>query len=190
MATHLIGLMGRKRSGKDTFAERLIVAHGYKRFAFADNVRQAALDLNPIVYAQPHDEYGEVDYTRLSDVVRALGWEAAKELEEVRRTLQNFGTESIRRLDPHFWVRTVMEAVDAHEGPAVITDLRFPNEYHAVAARGGYPTRIKRPGLPETDLHISETALDDHVPALVYVNSGSIGDLHAMADGAAYVVAH
>lgn len=186
MATQLIGLTGRKRSGKDTFAERLVLHHGYKRFAFADNVRQAALDLDPII-VQAHTNGGIM--LRLSHVVAGHGWEKAKEIPEVRRTLQRFGSESIRRLDPTFWVRTVMDAVSNHDGPAVITDVRFPNELEAVHDADGWSVRITRTGLPDDgDLHISETALDDAAVNLGYSNNATIAALHAKADECARIL--
>ncbi|WP_405061907.1 hypothetical protein OG474_09700 [Kribbella sp. NBC_01505] len=178
MATHLIGLLGRKRSGKDTFAARLVEAHGYKRFAFADNVRQAALDLDPWILPAGDDE--DFRALRLSELVSMFGWELAKDYAEVRRVLQNFGTESIRKLDPDFWVRTVMDAVDAHDGPVVITDVRFPNEHHFVQARGT-TVRITRPG-QDTDTHISETGLDNVLTDAVIRNDRDVAILNRKAD--------
>lgn len=169
----LIGLIGKKRAGKDTFARGLI-ERGAVRFAFADNVRQGALDLDPLIRFE-HDEAflaapgmahvtaREGSYERLSTIVERLGWEQAKEIREVRRTLQRFGSESIRRLDPDFWVRTAMGAATAHVadgGVAVLTDVRFENEAGAVREAGGFLIRIIRPGMPSDDQHPSEIALD------------------------------
>lgn len=186
MATHLIGLLGRKRSGKDTFAERLVSHHGYTRFAFADALRAAAEALDPYV--------GWTDLgfrVRLSDALREVGgWEGLKYSEydaESRRILQRMGV-GVRDLDPDFWLRVVVDQVRKHDGPAVITDVRFPNEFEAVYDHVGIAVRIVRPGLDSSDLHVSETALDGFLPTLIYDNAGTIEDLHAMADQAAYFV--
>ncbi|WBQ03798.1 hypothetical protein [Kribbella sp. CA-293567] len=186
MATHLIGITGRKRSGKDTFAERLVTEHGFKRFAFADNLRKAALAIDPIVGVECGRYSEDVDlFVRLSEVIAAHGWEGVKDSPydaEVRRTLQRVGVTA-RELDPGIWVRPVMHAIGNHDGPAVITDVRFPNELEAVHDADGWSVRVTRSGLPDDgDLHISETALDDAAVNLGYSNNSSISALHAKAD--------
>lgn len=42
-----IGIVGRKRSGKDTAAAALVEKLGYVRHGFADPLKDAALALNP-----------------------------------------------------------------------------------------------------------------------------------------------
>ncbi len=45
----------------------------------------------------------------------------------------------------------------------IITDMRFPNEFDAVKARGGFTVRIDRPDNPhKQSKHKSEIALDSH----------------------------
>ncbi len=183
MATTLIGLMGKKRAGKDTFAERLVSHHDYTRVAFADLVREAALALDPIVGHVWEGSTGEV---RLSALVSRLGWDRAKEIPEVRRTLQRLGSESIRSLDPDFWVRAGMARVDAIDGPVVITDVRFPNEHDAVSTRLGTLVRISRPGQADVgDQHASEVALDTWEADVEVVNDKGIFELQDAADAIA-----
>lgn len=198
----LIALSGKKRSGKDTFAARLIEAHGFTRIAFADPMRAAALALDPIIRIE-QDETGPliaagapllaryvVTTLRLSEVVDAVGWETAKSVREVRRTLQRLGTEAGRQvLGEDVWVDAAMRQAEQVDGPVVITDCRFTNEADAVRARGGIVVRIVRDGLPAGDTHPSETALDDypHFRALIG-NNGTIDDLHAWADAVAELV--
>jgi hypothetical protein len=193
MASRIIGVLGKKRHGKDTFATRLTEEHGFTRYAFADALREAALALDPLIVVEPDEMYllpwGAVfaglahDYVRLSELVRLIGWERAKEIREVRRTLQRMGV-GVRELDPDFWVRVVMDAVDNHRGPIVITDVRFSNEVGAVITRPfGRTVRVINPRVPVSlDQHISETALDLYVPDHVIMNSGTIEDLHRYAD--------
>jgi hypothetical protein len=190
MASTIIGVLGKKRAGKDTFARRLVEAHGYTRLAFADALRDAALALDPIIPAayrdgEPLREYG---WHRLSDEVEAFGWEDAKAHPEVRRTLQNYGV-AIRDLDPDFWVRVVMDQARDIDGPVVITDVRFPNEAEAVerasmrdVADIGRTVRVARPGIISDDTHISETALDSWTPDMTIPNAGTVEDLHRHAD--------
>jgi len=84
----IIGLSGYARSGKDTIAEILIMNYGFKRLAFADNIRKAIIKLDPIL------SNGQ----RISGSVREIGWEPTKANTEVRRLLQVFGTEVGREM--------------------------------------------------------------------------------------------
>jgi hypothetical protein len=191
MASRIIGVLGRKRHGKDTFAARLTNEHGFTRLAFADKLREAALKLDPYIVVQ-HDEYHLLNgwtlpydrlYTaRLSHLVHGLGWEAAKEIREVRRTLQHMGV-GVRELDPEFWVRIVMTQAAEIPGPVVITDVRFPNEVAAVVSNAGTTVRVVNPRIERpAEEHISESALDYYTPRFTIPNAGTIEDLHRHAD--------
>lgn len=172
--SNIVGVAGRKRSGKDTFAERLVSEHGFTRVAFADTMREVALALDPLV--------GFSTATRLSELVGSIGWERAKLHPEVRRTLQRLGTDAGRNiLGEGIWVDAAMRKVGAIDGPVVITDVRFPNEVDAVLKAGGNLVKIERPGSAPSDPHPSETALDDYPFPIVIQNSGTVEDLKAYA---------
>ena len=173
----LLGMMGQKRSGKDTAAGFLLTERGFARYGFADALKAAAYHLNPLVgsVALPDSLVGE---KRLRDVVDALGWEGAKECPEVRRTLQEYGM-SIRAIEPGFWVSAAMRPAAAARltQPVVITDVRFPNEADAIRAAGGRLVRVDRPGLPDDDGHASEHAWRSIEPDVVLVNDSTIEHL-------------
>ncbi len=193
----LVGLLGRKRSGKDSLAEVLVGEFGFARVAFADPLKEAALGLDPLVGPTGLPFAPARVMRRLSEVVDSIGWERAKEVPEVRRTLQRLGTEAIRALDEGFWVRIAMRAVrELREGPApatyparahargvpvVVTDVRLSNEAEAIQEAGGALVRIVRPGVESGDSHASEVALDDWPTNYVVVNDGTLDDLRAEA---------
>ncbi|MFJ3588589.1 hypothetical protein ACIQUY_04775 [Streptomyces sp. NPDC090231] len=149
-----VGIMGRARSGKDTAGQWLVDNRGYRRVSFADPLKEAALKLDPYTDAENSNE-------RLSELVRIVGWEHAKDqYPEVRRILQELGA-SIRAIDPEFWLRTALTKVrDANEAgvPAVITDVRYPNEAASLRAAGFHLLYIERPDVPQLQ-HESEGAL-------------------------------
>lgn len=182
--THpLIGLIGKKRSGKDTFAAALTEDLRYTRVAFADPLREAALALDPLVgrVALPGNPSPIAD-VRLSALISAIGWESAKDyVPEVRRILQRLGTESIRALDEDFWIRVGSTRIDGASGPVVVTDVRYPNEADAIRSRGGFLVRITRPGDPVGEEHISERALDDYRVDYQVPNDGTVEDLRYVA---------
>ncbi|WGH21375.1 deoxynucleoside monophosphate kinase [Arthrobacter phage Emotion] len=178
----LIAAIGHKRVGKDTFADVLVNRYGYTRVAFADPLKDAALALNPYVGPTPLPGALASEFRRLQDVVAALGWEKAKDVVPgVRETLQRLGTDAIRALDDTFWVRAGVKAIEAIDGPVVVTDARFPNEGDTVRALGGYIVRIERALPDDGDRHPSETALDDYMADFCIFNDGPVEDLQAHA---------
>jgi hypothetical protein len=176
-----IALIGRMGSGKDTVAARLCEEHGYTRLAFADAVREMALAINPLIPFADRIESSGYNQVRLSVVVDVVGWDRAKrDLPEVRRLLQNCGV-TVRSYDPEFWIKVLRTKWAAIDGPVVITDCRFRNEYHWVHALGADTVRVCRPGTFDSE-HVSETELDNaHVTRALH-NIGSIAELHTEVD--------
>jgi len=182
MASSIIGLVGRKRTGKDTFADVLVAKYGFTRVSFAEPLKGAAYRLNPIVGPSPIPGGLGSEYRRLQDVVDAIGWERAKDfVPGVRETLQRLGTDAIRWIDDGFWVRAAVDAINEIDGPVVITDCRFPNEADTLRKMGGYLVRLERAAVLDGDLHPSETALDDYVVDFGFLNNGPIESLQATA---------
>lgn len=169
-----IGIIGRARVGKDTAGKWLVDNRGFRRVAFADALKEAALRADPIVEV---DNVG--DYYRLTETVADFGWEAAKEDYEVRRILQEFGA-AMRAVDEDIWIRPVlakvMEANDAGV-PCVVTDVRYPNEAASLKRAGFYLIHIDRPGVPQLD-HESEGALTADDATHRIWNDGDLDDLH------------
>lgn len=168
--TMIIGLSGYARSGKDTIAEILIMNYGFKRLAFADNIRKAVKVINPIIS-------GDI---RANEMIDSYGWEVAKSTPEMRRILQVFGTEVGRQMfGEDFWVQQVfrqMEQDNAYEN-FVITDVRYPNEADFIRERGGEIWRVSRSSIKAINSHSSETALDSYDFDRHISNDKDIADL-------------
>ena len=113
----------------------------------------------------------------------------------VREMLQIIGTDALRNnLHPDTWVNALMcyyipysvKGSDYEEYPNwIITDMRFPNEMQAVKANGGITIRVVRPSDKKvsSDLHPSETALDDAEFDYEIINDGTIEDLKEKVEG-------
>lgn len=191
----LVGLIGKKRVGKDTFAAVLVEEFGFARVAFADPLKEMALTIDPIV----HVGYGWDDdglAYGLGELVEQHGWEAVKDhYPAARRFLQRLG-DGVRQFDPEFWVRAGMaqaedlrtesttlyawaenEIAKIGPNPVVITDVRYPNEADAIREAGGLLFRITRPGVDDGDTHASETALDGYYADRLVENVGGRNDL-------------
>jgi hypothetical protein len=190
----LVGLIGHARTGKDTVAGFLIREHGYTRIAFADSLKAAALDIDPVIEStanvEEEDALGEAlaqdaawyRHVRLSEIVGAVGWERAKDVADVRRLLQRLGTAIRDHADRDVWVRGPMaEAarLRAAGTPVVVTDVRFPNEATAIHLAEGTRVRVLRPGAPVIfgATHASETALDTAATDWTISNDGTLDDL-------------
>lgn len=189
MPATVVGLVGPRQSGKDTFARFLVEEHGYTSFAFADVLRDVLLDADPVVFI----DLGEA--VPLSYVVGRYGWDTAKErYPDVRGALQSFGVAVRNNLGEDTWVRALASRVAASSADrVVITDARFPNEAAEVRHMGGLVVRLSRPDRAPSpgDSHISETGLDAIPTDLALENSGTLDDLRATADRlAAFVKSH
>jgi hypothetical protein len=183
----LIGLIGKKRVGKDTFAAVLVEKFGYERVALADPLREALYRQNPLVGSFPLQVEGIVRIRewRVQDVVDAIGWEKAKDyVPEIRVQLQRLGSDAIRTIDDQFWIRNSFKKIDelrASGTPVVVTDVRFPNEADAVRYANGFLVRILRDLPGDGDKHASETALDDYAANVVLHNENKVEDLEYLA---------
>ena len=173
----LIGLTGYAQAGKDSVGNILVEQHGYQRYAFADALKNVLQDVDPVVECCV-SRNGYPDPVYLGHEL-GRGWEHAKRHPEVRGLLQRLGVACRQHLGPDVWVDAVMRHIDDHtrRTDIVICDVRFPNEFEAVKARGGQIWRVERPGIQAVNGHISEHALDDWQSDWVIHNDGTLTDL-------------
>lgn len=171
---NLIGMSGYAQSGKDTVGKILVDQRGFRRLAFADSLRQLAIEVDPVVAVY---DLGPT-LVHLSEVVESYGWEGAKQVREGRRFLQDLGTSCREILDPDCWIKPVERQLLSDRGfPTVITDVRFPNEAKLIKQLGGVVWRISRPGFGAVNEHASERAMDSWAFDHVFVNDASITEL-------------
>lgn len=162
----IIGLTGKRRSGKDTVCAVL-------KEHTTLNVRRAA-------FADPLKE----------ECAKALGI-TMEELEAEKATtfrplLQWWGTEFRRnKFGDDYWVRQMQERLRSfgaehqqclHELVVVITDCRFDNEVAMVRSLGGLIVKTVRPGLPEDEhgKHVSESLADAIEADVTLINDGTL----------------
>jgi len=154
----IIGLSGYARSGKDSVAQILAEEYGFIRVAFADKLRQAAYELNPIV------GFDSQDFVYLQEVIDMWGWDDVKATgfgPEVRRVLQRMGTEAGRMtLGEDIWVDAATKDLLTKKN-YVFTDCRFQNEASRIGWLDGEVWRVTRPGVEPANNHISEIGLDN-----------------------------
>lgn len=196
----IIGIVGRKRHGKDTVGQILREEFGYTPIAIADPIKRICMDLYGFSYDQVYGDTKEVPDER---------WDGLTP----RHAMQQLGTEVGRTIFLETWVRyafaTMQEAATYASSPPevrpplklvhlpeakgfvpfddprinpdkwVIVDIRYPNEARRVWDAGGTVIRVIRPSLEGTqgDTHASEVEQDSIVTDLTIYNDGTLEDL-------------
>jgi len=172
----LIGITGRKGSGKDSFAAYLN----------ATTVKMAD-PLKNMLRSLLHD--ADVPARDIERMIEG-------DLKEVpcdalngatpRRAMQTLGTEWAKMIDhthtlwSKIWRRHV-ESLLQDGVPVVCTDIRFEHEAAEVRALGGTLIRIVRPSVEATDFHPSEREMEGiEVDETIY-NTGTLEDLQSQA---------
>lgn len=157
-----VGFSGKSRSGKSSIAKMLNTNF---QFAFADELKDTIQRV-----------FG-LDREQLS-----------RKLPAVRKTLQRFGTEAVRNIFPDAWVTCLERKLGRYEKVfptygMVVSDIRFLNEAEMLHRRGYKIVRIFRPGEDfQSNLHSSETELDNLEMDSLIVNNGSLEQLQKKAD--------
>ena len=130
----IVCVAGTKGSGKDTVCDHLVSNWGFKKYAFADALKQVAL---PLIHAM----WPSLAHVTLEDLYdRAKKEEIHPEISfggkpfSIRWFLQFLGTDIMRtHLSDEIWVDTVVKRVseDFAANPLsriCISDCRFENE--------------------------------------------------------------
>lgn len=155
----LIGLSGVMGAGKDAAADVLVHKYGFKRFTFAQALKdevQVAL-ASQIIPKGIHDAGRDAFLACLA--LELLNPFVKPTPPEIRVLLQQWGTEFRRKQDENYWVKKVQAAWYALGKPdACITDVRFGNELEWVQSEGGICVLIERETIYDPNLlrHESE----------------------------------
>jgi hypothetical protein len=179
---NLIGVVGKLNSGKGAIAEVLEEEYSFISFSLADPLKMVIRDLFDI------DE-------------NVLWGPSENRTGEVRRMLQELGTDFARKHRPNVWAeklrrRIVAARNDGHDylqlynrhdlaiaQGIVVPDVRFPNESDTIRELGGALIRVVRPGsgdheTAETNSHESENAANDIVVDHTILNDSTLEALY------------
>lgn len=172
----ILGLVGRRRVGKDTCAEYFI-SRGFVRVALADapklQVSRACGLPESLTWWEKHkDEPYEADPSR------------------THRDLVIQYANKARERDPDVWVSLALEECLRHEAEGrsvVVTDIRFPNEASAFYGANAVLLKIVRSGIDTFDdpADSGTDAIPDWMFDGIIDNNGPIEALWAEARDAA-----
>lgn len=168
----LIGIVGRRRSGKDTAALALL-DQGWTLIKFADPLKAMVRTL----LVKAGVQIGSLDAFIEGDQKETpLGFLAGK---TTRFAMQTLGTEWGRQIiGEDLWIKIAINRATSLPS-AVISDVRFANEAAAVKRVGGTLIKIIRDSerVDSVDLHTSETETDSIESDHIISNNSTITDL-------------
>lgn len=169
----LIGISGKKGSGKDLFYSHVkAMSPQARRVAFADYLKHITRQQFGLSVEQTDGELKEKPTQYVRSSVKDRGKEDGKpEFFTPRQIMIDLG-QFYRSIDPMFWVKNAFAIIEGLPTGtiAVITDVRFPNEADFIKDHGGFMVRLQRsnklregvyPGCSD-DTSISEVALDHY----------------------------
>lgn len=139
----LIGIIGKKESGKDTFGDYLVKNYQFQKYSFALPLKKVCKELFLL------DDTQLVDHT-LKETID-IRWNMTP-----RQMLQKVGTDLIRNnINEDFWIKHFHFWYKQNKGNIVITDCRFQNEVDIIKELGGIIIKLNRK-TNGIDQHISE----------------------------------
>lgn len=173
----VLGIAGRMRSGKDTFAQafrdewaNLILNEGNPYcgmnypvlvMKFADPIRGALVRIDPLL--DPEKEGRRPIPLSHALAVRLGDWEALKQdYPMVRALMQNYG-DSVLEHDDMFFTEIMFKTINKtpEQYPIVISDVRRQDEVDLINdSEGGHVIRLIRPDAPK-DSHHTEEGVDN-----------------------------
>lgn len=203
----LIGLNGKKGSGKNTvgefikdwvqedlgteaqlqgFADRLKLS--FARIFVPDCTLEEAL-----LFCDTIKNQGSIKHDTIFKDNGLFDRFGKRNVISGREALQNYGTEAHRQVfGDSFWVDQILPRGGGDHGEhirwsskwdddithAIITDVRFPNEAERIRELGGKVYEVVRPSLDgPEDTHASETPLPRQLVDAQIINDGTLEDL-------------
>jgi dephospho-CoA kinase len=185
----IVAIAGKKGSGKDTVAERLVQCHNFVKYSFADPLKEGCKAMFGFTDEQlwgkekevPDKHWGGVTPR---EVLQIIGTEIFQfVLPEKLEKLKDFGR--------YFWFHRFVKYLTKQEKDVkiVIPDLRFEHEVKALRELGLRHTvkilKITRTGLKDENFvsHRSEVEVDFIKDIdLIITNDGSKQDLFSQID--------
>ena len=186
----LIGIIGVKKSGKDTVGNYLVENFEFTRYAFGDPVKDICKtlfdlsdeQLNNHIFKEKKDErWGISPREMFQRIGTEFGqFELFKLFPELKKRIKY----------REIWVKLFEEWIQKNkEKKVVITDVRFKHEAKKIKDLGGINIKINR-DIDKKDDHISEMELNQIPKDLIDFeidNNYKLVDLYSQIDSIIYV---
>lgn len=177
----IVGVLGKKRSGKDTTGDYLVSNKKFVKYSFANPLKRGAME----IFGFTEDQvFGDS-----KDIIDPI-WGVTPRL-----VLQVMGTElfqyDIQKHIPEFqaigrkiWVKRFKQWYENNSHlDVVICDVRFQHEADAIMELGGHIWKVQRPSIVSADEHASEKEMDSITGVTAeIINDRTLHDLYDKID--------
>jgi dephospho-CoA kinase len=174
----IIGLCGKKHSGKTTIADYLAERHEFTIADFSQPIR--LMEKAFLRYLNMDEKQIErlLDgEARDTEIVPELGWRTSRYFQ------QTLGTDWGRDImHENIWTNALVTSGVLKDSNVVVKNVRFLDEAHCVRKHGGYIVGIYRPGDKEKDKHRSETELSKIDCNFSIINDSTVDKLFVEID--------
>lgn len=156
----IIGITGKKYSGKDTLGNFFVNNYGYIRLAFADPLKEAVKCIFGLddeqLYGNKKEEIDEFWGKNPRQILQFVGTDL----------FRNHTNELIPNIEKNIWTLVIKRKIinELNKNPNakfIITDTRFPNEINLIKEFGGIIIKLKRTNIINNDNHESESLIDE-----------------------------
>ena len=177
----LIGIIGKKRSGKDTSGDYLVTNKNFIKYSFANPLKRGAMEMfgftEDQVFGDAKDIIDPVWGVTPRLVLQVLGTELMQ--YELQKQIPEFQT-----IGRGFWVKRFKQWYANNKNlDVVICDVRFQHEANSILEMGGQVWKVERPGLTFNDEHASEMEMDKITGVTqIITNDGTLEDLYNKLD--------
>lgn len=202
----IIGVSGRKSSGKDTICDFFVKSERFKKLALATPLKELCSKVFDIEMKYFDDEklkeqelpyFVTVEYHHINKIQRIVAEDwgfdvdyiaqhsfidfVGMEFKTPRQMLQTIGTDMLRtNIRDDIWIVLLFTKIKELSCDIVVSDVRFKNEREALKKAGASLILIKR-GLDNKDGHKSENDLgsENDYDAVINNNDISLGQLRS-----------
>ncbi len=183
----IIGVVGKKRSGKDTIANYLAKNYGFVRIGIADPMKEACKHIflmdDDQLWGDKKEEVDERYGVTPREILQVMGTEL------FQYDIYNHLPQLMDKVPPRtIWINRFRLMYNAtkekikQEPDVVVSDVRFKHEASRIHKMGGKLLKVVRPGLENKDTHASEMEMDKIHNVFIIYNDKTIKDLHKKVD--------
>ena len=175
----IIGITGRKKSGKDTIGDYLVNKHNYTRYGFADPLKEGIQRMfgftNDQIWGDDKEMIDPFWGVSSREILQIAGTELFQfELPKYIPAFQNIGrTIWVKRFEQWYKERYTTDR------DVVVSDCRFLHEAEKIREMGGIILKVVRDTtLNEFSDHPSEVEMSKIVPDFVIDNNSTLDELY------------
>lgn len=190
----IIGVSGKKGSGKDTLADIMVKKYGFIKKSFAEALKYGVRRDFDLTKDHTDGKLKELPTEFTKAKYYTSDGQLNTEYWTPRDIMIAYG-QFFRQFDPNYWVNKVFDRLPPPRGNfghrdirIVISDVRFKNEADRIRKEGGFIARLERK--PELNIYktvsndISETDLDNYTPDFLLTKTENVNprDLEKFSD--------